>query len=227
MTIQPCRDNSVMTQASMSTPTTFVSAGSTPPSSTSPTQSSVAVPQITPTPQTASDAGGGAIIGAIVSGAFLAAMVAGAINVWMARRKSREEERARVRDTFAAAFAAYTAYKEFPYAIRRRRADIPEEERVRLSESLRTVQERLSYYLAWTKAESSEVGDEYANLIGEARRVAGRAMHNAWNDPPRGTDSEMNIPAEVVDLSVLAAREDQYMRAVYRHLSNLTPWWAR
>jgi len=71
-------------------------------------------------------------------------MVAGAINVWMARRKSREEERARVRDTFAAAFAAYTAYREFPYAIRRRRADIPEEERVRLSESLRTIQERLT-----------------------------------------------------------------------------------
>ena len=35
----------------------------------------------------------------------------------------------------AAAFEAYTAYKEFPYAIRRRRADDPEGERIRLSEA--------------------------------------------------------------------------------------------
>jgi hypothetical protein len=69
-------------------------------------------------------------------------MLAGAVNVWMARRRSREEERARIRNTFAAAFETYTAYKEFPYAIRRRRPDEPEGERLRLSEALRAVQER-------------------------------------------------------------------------------------
>jgi hypothetical protein len=178
-------------------------------------------------PGTGTGVSSAGLAGAIISGAFLAAMVAGAINVWMARRRSREEERARIRGTFAAAFEAYTAYKEFPYAIRRRRADDPEGERIRLSEALRAVQEKLSYYLAWTQAESAEVGQQYAGLVAEARRVAGRAMHDAWNDPPQATDPEMNIPPEIIDLRELEAAEDQYMQAVRDHLSSLTPWWAR
>ena len=54
-------------------------------------------------------------------GAVLAALLSACIAVWAARRKSREEERARQRDLFASAFKAYAAYKELPYAIRRRR----------------------------------------------------------------------------------------------------------
>jgi acetylornithine deacetylase/succinyl-diaminopimelate desuccinylase-like protein len=167
------------------------------------THASVAVPTTTPLPGAAPGASSAGLIGAIISGAFLAAMLAGAVNVWMARRRSREEERARIRNTFAAAFEAYTAYKEFPYAIRRRRPNDPEAERIRLSEALRAVQEKLSYYLAWTQAESVEVGQQYGRLVAEARRVAGGAMHAAWNDPPRASDPEMNIPPEVVDLRQL------------------------
>jgi hypothetical protein len=133
----------------------------------------------------------------------------------------------RIRNTFAAAFEAYTSYKEFPYAIRRRRPDEPEGERIRLSEALRAVQEKVNYYLAWTQAESADVGEQYATLISEVRRIAGRAMHDAWNDPPRATDPEMNIPPELVDLSQLAAAEAEFMQAVRQHLSSLTPWWAR
>jgi hypothetical protein len=96
------------------------------------TQTTVAVPTTDPGPAPAPGVSSAGLAGAIISGAFLAAMVAGAINVWMARRRSREEERARIRTTFAAAFEAYTAYKEFPYAIRRRRADDPKGERIRL-----------------------------------------------------------------------------------------------
>lgn len=210
-----------MTQAP--TTTTSAPSNSTVPTSAPVTQASVAVPTSTPLPG-ASSAG---LIGAIISGAFLAAMLAGAVNVWMARRRSREEERARIRNTFAAAFEAYTAYKEFPYAIRRRRPDDPEGERLRLSETLRAVQEKLSYYLAWTQAESAAVGEQYAQLIAEARRVAGGAMHAAWKDPPRATDPEMNIPPDVVDLRQLEAAEAQYMQAVRDHLVSLTPWWAR
>lgn len=184
---QPARPT--MIQAPAPTTTTIA-----PPAFPASTTASVAVPTTTPLPGAAPGASSAGLIGAIISGAFLAAMLAGAVNVWMARRRSREEERARIRNTFAAAFEAYTAYKEFPYAIRRRRLDDPEAERIRLSEALRAVQERLSYYLAWTQAEAVEVGQQYARLIAEARRVAGQAMHDAWNDPPRATDPEMNIP---------------------------------
>jgi hypothetical protein len=216
-----------MIQAPAPTTTTVDPSGSIASTSAPVTQASVAVPTTTPLPDTAPGASSAGLIGAIISGAFLAAMLAGAVNVWMARRRSREEERARIRNTFAAAFEAYTAYKEFPYAIRRRRPDEPEGERLRLSEALRVLQEKLSYYLVWTQAESAEVGEQYARLIAEARRVAGGAMHAAWNDPPRATDPEMNIPPEVVDLRQLAAVEAQYVQAVRDHLASLTPWWAR
>jgi hypothetical protein len=216
-----------MTQAPAPTSTTVAAPGSTASTSATVTQASVAAPSTAPLPSTVPGASSAGLIGAIISGAFLAAMLAGAVNVWMARRRSREEERARIRNTFAAAFEAYTAYKEFPYAIRRRRPDEPEAERTRLSEALRGVQEKLSYYLAWTQAESAEVGQQYARLIAEARRVVGRAMHDAWNDPPRATDPEMNIPPDIIDLSQLEAAEARYMQAVRDHLAGLTPWWAR
>lgn len=214
-----------MTHAAPPTTTSLTPGGSTALTSAPVTQTSVAVP--TTAPVTSPGASSAGLIGAIISGAFLAAMLAGAVNVWMARRRSREEERARIRNTFAAAFEAYSAYKEFPYAIRRRRSDEPEAERVRLSEALRAVQEKLSYYLAWTEAESPDVGEQYAKLIAEARRIVGRAMHDAWNDPPCGADSDMNIPPEVVNLGQLATAEGEYMQAVQQHLSSLTPWWAR
>ena len=192
-----------MTQPSGPTSTTIAPPSATASTSAPVTQASVAVPTTSWPEAAAPGASSAGLIGAIISGAFLAAMLAGAVNVWMARRRSREEERARIRNTFAAAFEAYTAYKEFPYAIRRRRPNDPEAERIRLSEALRAVQEKLSYYLAWTQAESVEVGQQYGRLVAEARRVAGGAMHAAWNDPPRASDPEMNIPPEVVDLRQL------------------------
>jgi hypothetical protein len=216
-----------MTQPSGPTSTTIAPPSATASTSALVTQVSVAVPTTSWPDAAAPDASSAGLIGAIISGAFLAAMLAGTVNVWMARRRSREEERARIRNTFAAAFEAYTAYKEFPYAIRRRRPDDPEAERIRLSEALRAVQEKLSYYLAWTQAESAEVGQQYGRLVAEARQVAGGAMHAAWNDPPRASDAEMNIPPDVVDLRQLEAAEAQYMQAVRDHLASLTPWWAR
>ncbi len=72
-----------------------------------------------------------------VSGAVIAAVVGAVINVALARYKDRAEERARLRTTFAEAFETAMQYKEFPYAIRRRRADQPAAERVRLSEEMR------------------------------------------------------------------------------------------
>ena len=149
--------------------TSLAPAGSTTLTTTLVTQTTVAVPTTGPAPAPTAGVSGAGLAGAIISGAFLAAMVAGAINIWMARRRSREEERARIRSTFAAAFEAYTAYKEFPYAIRRRQADDPDGERIRLSEALRAIQEKLSYYLAWPQAESAAVGQQYAGLVAEAR----------------------------------------------------------
>jgi len=169
----------------------------------------------------------GILVTAILSGAFLAALITATINLWLARRRSREDERNRLRNSFAEAFAAYSAYKEFPYAIRRRRADVPAQERIRLSEALREIQANLAYHLAWTAAESESVGQAYTKLVQQVRRTAGTAMHEAWKAKPTESDDTMNIPSSVIDLSSLTPHEAAYMDAVRTHLTGLAPWWAR
>ncbi|MET7423621.1 hypothetical protein [Dactylosporangium sp. NPDC005555] len=167
------------------------------------------------------------MIAALLSGALFAALLSACVAVWTARRKGREEERARQRDLFAAAFEAYAAYKELPYAIRRRRHDEPAAERIRLSETIREIQGRLSYFLAWTAAESSIVGDTYATLVRELRKTAGGAMRQAWLDAPIQDDHAMNIPLAVIDLAALTPLEEAYSQAVRDHLVALSPWWAK
>jgi len=168
-----------------------------------------------------------ALVSGAVFAAILTATVMACITVWTARRKSREEERARQRDLFAGAFQAYAAYKEMPYAIRRRRHDEPAAERIRLSEVTREIQGRLSYYIAWTAAESSTVGDAYAALVRELRQVAGGAMREAWAAEPITDDPAMNLPPTVIDLSTLTPLESTFTEVVRAHLAAIAPWWTR
>lgn len=116
------------------------------------------------------------------------------------------------------------AYKEMPYAIRRRRADDPAAERVRLSETVREIQARLDHFKTWTALENAHVGAAYADLLGELRRVAGRSMHDAWNEPGTDADGGMNMPVGRVDLTALAPYEDAYLAEVRRAL---LPSWRR
>ncbi|OMI84625.1 hypothetical protein BSZ07_37700 [Streptomyces sp. M1013] len=184
------------------------------------------VPSATPAAPAAADAT--SVWPAVVSGAFLAAALTAAINIWLARRKSREEEISRLRTAFAEAFAAHSAYKEMPYAIRRRRFDAAAEERVRLSETLREIQGNLSYHLAWTKIESEAVGRAYADLVQELRKTAGAAMRAAWETSAIESDTGMNIPPAQIDLSALQTLETAYIAAVREHLRALNkPWWSR
>ncbi|MFG1672904.1 hypothetical protein [Micromonospora sp. NPDC049282] len=166
-------------------------------------------------------------VAGVLSGAVFAAVLTACITVWTARRKSREEERARQRDLFASAFQAYATYKEMPYAIRRRRHDDGAAERVRLSEATREIQSKLSYFTAWTAAESSTVGEAYTALVRELRKVAGGAMREAWQATPITEDPGMNIPPTVIDLSSLPPLETAFTDAVRAHLDALAPWWAR
>lgn len=166
------------------------------------------------------DGGGGGVLGLLLTGAVLAAVIGALVNTALARRKSLEEERARVRGVFAEAFEAVAAHKEFPYAIRRRRHDQPEAERVRIAQEMACVQAKLSYYSAWTEAESPQVGGAYADLVKELRRVAGTACHDAWLAPAATSDADMNIPPSVVDLSQLKPLEGAFIAASKQHLDH-------
>ena len=167
------------------------------------------------------------MIGTLLSATILAALIAAAVNITLARRKSREEERARLRDRFAQAYAAYAQYCEFAYAIRRRRPDDPSAERVRISEELRKIQADLSAHEAWVKLESRTVGMVYTELIQQMRKIAGGAMRQAWIDEPATSDAGVNIPPKTVDLSPLKPYETAYMDAVAAHLRALAPWWSK
>jgi gas vesicle protein len=192
--------------------------------STAPSTSATTTSTATPTPSPASlstPAGSGLLISAFLSGAVIAAVVGATVNVGLAPRKSLEEERARQRIAFAEAFEVVTRYKEFPYAIRRRRADEAAEERVRLSEGLREVQARLSYYIVWIEAESEVVGQSYETLVAQLRATAGRACHDAWLAPPAEQDADMNSAPGLIDLSDLRQYELAYIATVQQHLKQM------
>lgn len=72
------------------------------------------------------------------------------------------------------------------------------------------ISERLSYYRAWTQAESADVGAAYTTLVRQLRATAGSASHDAWLDKPIGSDAEMNIGPAKMNLTVIAPYEDAY-----------------
>lgn len=157
----------------------------------------------------------------LLSGAVISAAVAAMVNVVLTRRKSLEEERNRVRATCAEAFQAVAAYKEFPYAIRRRRKDKSEEERARLSDELRHIQAGLSYFTAWMRGEDTALSAAFDELVRNLRSVAGRACHDAWLADPTNSDVAMNVDPDVIDLSELTEYEDAYIAAMKNHLDGL------
>lgn len=86
-----------------------------------------------------------------------------------------------------------------------------------MSEEVRRVQSRLSYYEAWTLAESPETGAAYNELTQQLRRVAGASMREAWNTPALDNDAGMNIGPDRVDLSALKNAGQVFLAAAQTH----------
>jgi hypothetical protein len=57
-------------------------------------------------------------------------------------------------------------------------------------------------------------------LILKLREIAGREIHNAWNQPPVGGDIERNIPG--LGLGALKPFKQAYLQEVANHLSSLS-----
>jgi hypothetical protein len=157
---------------------------------------------------------------------LIAAAVAGAVSLIGLWLKGLRDERSRRRQHFAEALTAVVAYQEFPYAIRRRRHDQPGEERVRLSEALRQVQETLAFHQAWVDLEAqSETAEAYRAFVAATRRVAGGYMRAAWDGEPTSRDEQMNITD--IDYSELRRLQAAYLEAVAIDLSPLRRWRGR
>ena len=153
-----------------------------------------------------------AVIGAAIAGAV--SLLGLALNAIISRRRERTS---RQRQEFSKAFAACVAYEEFPYIVRRRRSDMPQHERVRISSELSAIQRELAYYSAWLATESINVSETYESLVAKLREIAGTKIREAWLTPPIDSDSGMNMPD--LGLSELETLKKAYLREVTYHLS--------
>jgi hypothetical protein len=166
------------------------------------------------------------VSGLLLSASIIAALITGTINLTLARRRSREEERARVRNTFAEAFKAYSEYREFPNAIARRDATHSTDERQRLFEALRQLDARLAFYRTWALLEAPAVGAVYEALLKEARAITDKAMRAAWTQPVDAGDVDQNLDPRLLDPAALTSFEDAFREAVAVHLRKLAPRWS-
>jgi len=157
------------------------------------------------------------------SSAVMAAAIGGAISLLAlalnAIISNRRERTSRQRQEFSKAFAACVAYEEFPYVVRRRRSNVPQDERARISSELSIIQRELAYYSAWLATESTSVSKTYETLVAKLRETAGAKIREAWLTPPIDSDSGMNMPD--LGLSVLKTLKDAYLLEVAYHLSVL------
>lgn len=155
-----------------------------------------------------------AVTAAAIGGAV--SLMALALNAIISNWRDRV---ARQRQEFSKAFAACVAYEEFPYIVRRRRSDVPQDERVRISSELSIIQQELAYYSAWLATESTNVSKTYETLVAKLREIAGAKIHEAWLTRPIDSDSGMNMPN--LGLSELKPLKETYLQEVAYHLSGI------
>ena len=150
--------------------------------------------------------------------ALIGAAAAAVINLLVLAAVGLREERRRRRDFYAAALEATLAYREFAYAIPRRRHDAAADERVRISEALRNVQRDLAQAESLMRVErATKVAAAYRQLLAKTREVAGGYMQNAWERDPITSDAEMNTGGGL-DFSRLDQFETAYLDAVEEDL---------
>lgn len=152
----------------------------------------------------------------LLGSAVVATVVSGIVVFALETRRARKD---RQRQLFGEAFAAITAYREFPRKVRRRDKDKPAEERVRLSDALSDVQQDLDRYRALLRVEAPHVAAAYASLVIQTRRVAGAYIKDAWERPAAQTDGDVSTPD--IDLSELDAVDNAYLHEVSDHLAAL------
>lgn len=97
---------------------------------------------------------------------------------------------ARRRDAYAAAVATLVAWIEFPYRIRRRTSDSPDE-LARLAGLGHDLQERLSCHTTWIGSESQRMGLRYGETLAAISRLTSDANTEAWRSAPATHGSDM------------------------------------
>jgi hypothetical protein len=114
---------------------------------------------------------------------ILGALLGAAIGRW-------SEASNRRRDQYADAVRVLVRWAEYPYRIRRRTSDDPEELR-RLTELGHDLQEQLQCHQTWIGAENRRAGRIYADAIAIIKTRTGNAAAEAWQTHPATTAAAM------------------------------------
>ncbi len=154
---------------------------------------------------------------------MIAAIIAASVALAVLWINGLRAERARRRELYADALELTLAYREFAYAVPRRRCE-PEHrsaERVRISETMREIQRDISRTEALLRIERAQgVAARYRALVGKTREVAGGHIRRAWDGPPITSDPEVNTRV-ALDFSAIDPFEKDYLDAVASDLA----WW--
>lgn len=151
-------------------------------------------------------------------GAALVAATIAVLGLWVNGYRS---DRARRRALYAEALRPLNEYREYPYAVRRRRHDAPSEERARLQSALQAVQERITHHEDLLRLERrGHLYASYCALVRQTRIIAGRAISEQWNSDPVRDDAGMNF-GKPFDYSEIDPYKDKFIEAVEADLK----WW--
>lgn len=123
--------------------------------------------------------------------ALLVAVIAGVLGASLGAFFGRWSEATdRRRTTYAEAVRTLFSWAEYPYRIRRRTTDSPDE-LSRLADIGHDLQERLRWHEAWIAAESRWMASTFRAIAAEINADVGPACSAAWNCPPITSGAEM------------------------------------
>lgn len=107
------------------------------------------------------------------------------------------------REHYADAVRILVRWSEYPYRIRRRTSNAPEE-LARLAEIGHELQEQLQCHRTWVRAESARVGTLYERAIATLKERAGSSIAEAWIAEPVASGAGMVLngwgPGSIDDL---------------------------
>lgn len=155
-----------------------------------------------------------------VAPGVIAATIAAVVAILTLVAQTRRNRVDRQRQLFADAFADIAAYCEYPYIIRRRLDD--NADRLRITNDLSEVQQRINMHRAILRVESPKVAVDYETLVATTRSIAGAANRGGWDQPVRGPADKPNVSD--VDLSAIVPTQDAYLQTVADHLSAWPAW---
>ncbi|MGV9423722.1 hypothetical protein ACWDO7_05440 [Streptomyces sp. NPDC003656] len=107
---------------------------------------------------------------------------------WVNQYSKRREHKSRM---YAEALQAIHSYEDLPYVIRCRPGSDPAT-RAALAQQISDVFTKINLHQNLLAMDSDVVGEAYADLFLQTRRLGGPHRKEAWNAPPVATDAEMS-----------------------------------